>query len=223
MNVSAPRDHERRRYGRVQLSDDPMPALVDDVPVQVIELSVVGFRIAHESRFPPATGKHTMTLVWKDRTMRFTCEIVRSILHQIARASGEKSTYHTGVKIVEAEGDSELALRDFIAARIIRALEEQKANARGIPPISTYTYQVGKSNRYRRCEYGGGKWRQLETNRTDQPVSGFTISAEVAPTDVDTLCRTYEAEDETGRRLTQILAELSIRKEEGGTPRRYEP
>ena len=217
------REEDRRRYGRIQLDDDPIPAVLDAVPVKVIEVSVVGFRIAHDARFPPTPPVHEMRVEWKDTRMTFRCELVRSILFQIARTAGEKSVYHTGVKIVEAEGDSEIVLRDLIAARIIRALEEQKANARGIPPISGYSYNVGKSNRYRRCEYADGKWRKFETTRNDQPPTGFTISAEVSPVDVDILCRTYEIEDETGRRLTQILAELSIRKEEGGTPRKFSP
>ena len=223
MTASTLREEDRRRYGRIQLDDDPIPAVLDAVPVTVIEVSVVGFRIAHDSRFPPTPTVHEMKLDWHGRSMTFRCELVRSTLFQIARASGEKSIYHTGVKIVAAEGDSELVLRDVIAARIIRALEEQKANARGVPPITGYQYKVGKSNRYRRCEYVDGKWKKLESTRNEQPPSGFTISAEVAPGDVETLCKTYEIEDETGRRLTQILAELSIRKEEGGTPRKFSP
>ena len=223
MSSTELREEDRRRYGRIQLDDDPIPAVLDGVQVKVIEVSVVGFRIAHDLRFPPTPPIHDIAVEWKARPMKFRCELVRSTLYQIARTAGEKSIYHTGVKILEPDGDSELVLRDMIAARIIRALEEQKANARGIPPISGYTYNVGKSNRYRRCEYTDGKWRKLDSTKTEQPKSGFTISAEVAPADVETLCRTYEIEDEVGRRLTQILAELSMRKEEGGTPRKFSP
>src|SRR5205085_4330534 len=56
MKASDPRPEERRRYGRIELDDEPFSAMLDGVPVQVVELSVVGFRIAHESRFPPAVG-----------------------------------------------------------------------------------------------------------------------------------------------------------------------
>lgn len=200
-----------------------MPATIDLVSVRVIELSVVGFRVEHSDRFPGNLERREIKLNWNSQTMQFACSVVRSTMHQLARRAGEKSIYHSGIRIEEPIGDSELILRDFIASRIIRALEEQKANARGIPPLSRYTYQVGKSNRYRRCEFIDGMWRKTETNRPEQPTAGFTISAEVDPIQIDLLCRTYQVTNEPGRKLTQILAELSIRKEEGTPTRRYVP
>lgn len=220
---SQSREGDRRRYGRIQLDDDPLPATIDLVPVRIIELSVVGFRVEHTDRFPGNLERRELKLTWEGKMMQFACSVVRSTMHQLARRAGEKSIYHSGIRIEEPIGDSDLMLRDFIASRIIRALEEQKANARGIPPLGGYTYQVGKSNRFRRCEMVDGMWRKTETNRTEQPVSGFTISAEIDPTQIDLLCRTYQGLNEEGRRLTQILAELSIRKEEGTPTRRYVP
>ena len=220
---SQSRESDRRRYGRIHLDDDPLPATVDLVPVRIIELSVVGFRVEHTDRFPGNLDRRELKLTWSGQMMQFSCTVVRSTMHQLARRPGEKSVYHSGIRIEEPIGDSELMLRDFIASRIIRALDEQKANARGIPPLSGYTYQLGKSNRYRRCELVDGMWRKTETNRPEQPVTGFTISADIDPVLIDLLCRTYQGTNEQGRRLTQILAELSIRKEEGTPTRRYVP
>lgn len=217
------RESDRRRYGRIQLDEDPMPAVIDGVGVQVLELSVVGFRVSHDMRFPGTAEKREIKLDWDGRKMQFACSIVRSTMHQLARRPGEKSIYHSGVRILDAVDDSELVLRDFIASRIIRALEEQKANARGMPPLGNYTYQVGKTNHFRRCELVDGLWRKTESNRNDQPANGFTISAAVDPIHVDMLCKTWERTNEEGRRLTQILAELSIRKGEGTPTRRYVP
>ena len=216
-----PQERERRRFGRVEL-DAPLTASIGDVIVEVIDVSVAGFRIMHENRFAPGESK-VISLTWNGREMKFVCHVVRSVLYRLARTSGEKTTYHSGVQIDAAMGDSEHVLRDFIADRVKRALEEQKENARGIPPIATYLYQVGKGDRFRRCELKEGKWRVFDTTRAEQPQEGFTISAELDPTQVDLLCKTYEATAEEGRRLTRLLAELSIRKSEGGTPRRYVP
>ncbi|HUP44153.1 MAG TPA: hypothetical protein VM779_01440 [Thermoanaerobaculia bacterium] len=212
---------ERRRFGRIDL-ERPLNGFIGAVPVDVVQLSIAGFRVLHETRFPPGDD-HEIHLVWNGREMRFKCQVVRSTLFRLATKPGEKSLYQSGIRIDGAIGDSETVLRDLIADRVIRALEEQKANARGIPPVLPYTYQVGKGNRYRRCEFQDGKWRKFDTTRSDQPTDGFTISAEIAPALIETLCRTYEAMNAEGRRLTKMLAELSIRKSEGTPTRRYVP
>jgi hypothetical protein len=216
-----PHERERRRFGRVEL-DHPLTASIGDIPIEIVDVSVVGFRVMHEMRFIAGESK-VIRLAWNGREMKFVCHVVRSILHRLARTSSEKTIYQSGVQIDAAIGDAETVLRDFIADRVKRALEEQKENARGIPPIATYMYQVGKGDRFRRCELKDGKWRVFDTTRAEQPQEGFTISAELDPIQVDLLCKTYEATSEEGRRLTRVLAELSIRKSEGGTPRRYQP
>ena len=216
-----PQERERRRFGRVEL-DEPLAALIGDIPVEVVDVSVAGFRMMHETRFLAGESK-VIRMVWNGREMKFVCHVVRSILHRLARTSSEKTIYQSGVQIDAAIGDAENTLRDFIADRVKRALAEQKENARGVPPISTFLYQVGKGDRFRRCELKEGKWRVFDTTRAEQPREGFTISAELDPTQVDLLCKTYEATSEEGRRLTRLLAELSIRKSEGGTPRKYVP
>lgn len=155
--------------------------------------------------------------------MEFGCVVARSTLFRLAQNIKEKTVYHTGVRILEPVDDSENILRDMIAQRVIRALEEQKANARGMPPIVSYHYQVGKGDRFRRCELIERKWRKTETGIRTQPVEGFTVSAGVEAREVDLLCKTYEETTDEGRRLTRILAQLSISKEEGTPTRRYVP
>ncbi|HEY3052294.1 MAG TPA: hypothetical protein VGK04_02785 [Thermoanaerobaculia bacterium] len=215
------RPQERRQYGRIEL-EPPLRGFLDEIRVQVIEASVCGFRIAHEARFVPAATRK-IRLEWDDKTLEFGCVIARSTLHQLAQREGEKSIYHSGIRLLESIGDSENVLRDLIAQRVIRALQEQKENARGILPLGTYTYQVGKGDRFRRCELVDGKWTKTVTTNRLQPIKGFTVSAEVSPEDVDMLCKTFEQSSAEGRRLTQILAELSISKAEGTPTRRYVP
>jgi hypothetical protein len=160
---------------------------------------------------------------WQGREVELVCTIARSTLWRLAKTMGGVSIYHLGVRIVGEAGDSRRALRELIADRIIRALDEQKANARGIPPLAAYMYQPGKGELYRRCEFIDGAWRKTETIRAEQPPNGFTISAEVEPLHVDMLCRTWESTTAEGQRLTQLLAELSISRIEGVPTRRYEP
>lgn len=196
--------------------------MLDEHAVRVIEVSVSGMLIEHDARILPAPTR-IMRMEWEGKPMEFGCVVTRSTLFQLARNPAEKSVYHSGVRILEAVGQSDKVLRDFIAERVIRALEEQKANARGIPPLSTYSFQVGKGDRFRRCELVDGAWRKSDTTSRQQPENGFTVSAEVDPGHIDMLCRTYEQTTVEGRRLTRILAELSISKTEGTPTRRYEP
>lgn len=211
---------DRRQYGRIDLAE-PLSGLLDDVPVRVVEVSVSGMRVEHDARIVPAPTRR-IRIDWNGRKMEFGCVVARSILFKLAKDAREKSIYHSGLRILEAIGDSEQVLREFIADRVTRALEEQKANARGVPPIGSYTFQVGKGDRYRRCEFDGS-WKKMDTTSNTQPPNGFTVSAELDPAAIDLLCKTYEQTTEQGRRLTRMLAELSIKKNEGGPTRRYVP
>ena len=208
------RGEERRKYGRIQLSEN-LPANVDGVPVRVVEVSVTGARLAHEQRFPRA-ATNTLRIAWRGHSIRLQIEAVRSMLVR----PGE---YQSGVRFINTGDDSDRLLRELIGDHVTRALNEQIANARGVPPIGGYTYQTGKGDRYRRCEFIDGVWRKVETRDPSQPPKGFTISADVDPGQVQMLCQTWIACDEEGRRLTQILAQLSIDKREGVPTRRYVP
>jgi hypothetical protein len=192
------------------------------MPVSVIDASVTGFRIAHDARIVPMPTRR-IQVDWDGNTMEFGVVVARSMLHRLAQAAGEKTIYHSGIHILEGAGDSDRVLREMIEARVIRALDEMKANARGIPPISSFTVQVQKSDRFRRCEFVDGQWRKSETTDRRQPQNGFTVAADVDPRHVDMLCKLYETTNDEGRRLTKMLAELSITRGEGTSARRYVP
>jgi hypothetical protein len=214
------RTEERRRFGRIVL-DTPLPGRLDDVRVRVMEISIVGIRVAHEARLMPQPTRE-LIIEWNGQQLQLTVEVIRTTLAKLARSTAERSIYHSGLRIVRSRDGGEM-LRALLTERILRALDEQKANARGIPPLAAYMYQPGKADRYRRCELIDGVWRRSETTRPTQPVHGFTVSADVEPEHIELLCRTYESTTAEGRRLTKLLAELSISKHEGVPVRRYEP
>ena len=218
MVVPNPRD--RRQYGRIDL-DQPLRGFLDDVPVRVIEVSVSGMKIEHDQRMVPAPTRKIRVDI-NGKTLQFGCVVARSTLVKLAKEANEKSIFHSSIRILDPVGESETYLREFIADRVTRALDEQKANARGIPPLSGVVFQVGKGDKYRRCEFIDGTWRKTDTANPQQPAAGFTVSAELETATVDTLCKTWENTTEAGRKLTQMLAELSIKKTEGGS-RRYVP
>ncbi|HUR80254.1 MAG TPA: hypothetical protein VM733_05785 [Thermoanaerobaculia bacterium] len=212
---------ERRRYGRIKL-DEPLAARFGDDDARVIELSVVGFLIEHEGRFEPGEVRH-FAVDWKGAPIPLECSVARSILYRLGKTLGTKSIYHTGLRVIRFESDGFERLRQLIATRIVRALDEMKANARGIPPLAAYMYQPYKGELFRRCELVDGTWRKSETIRPNQPPNGFTVSAEVEAEHIDILCEDWERTTQEGRRLTQLLAELSISTAEGIPTRRYVP
>jgi hypothetical protein len=214
---------ERRKYGRIRL-DAPLAARFADRPVRVIELSVVGFLAEHEGRLA-ADETHRLVIDWQGTTLELNCRVVRSTLWRLGKTLGERSIYHSGLHIVDVSKASFDRLRELITERVMRALDEQKANARGIPPLAVYMNraQPTEGELYRRCELVKGEWRKTETIRSSQPLNGFTVSADVEPHHVDMLCRTWEETTAEGRRLTRLLAELSVSKVEGVPTRRYVP
>jgi hypothetical protein len=187
-------------------------------------MSVSGVRVLHENRFPARPdGLHQLWFDWNEHTLRFQVELIRTTIARLAKKPGEKSLYDSGLRFFRGDAKSNDLLRDLIAEYVVRSLNEQLANAHGIPPLAAYSYQTGKGNRYRHCEFVNGAWRRSETFDPQQPELGFTISADLDPEHVEILCRTWEAVGPEGRRLTQLLAQLSISKTEGIPTRRYEP
>jgi hypothetical protein len=210
-----------RQFGRIHF-DLPLPARVGETRVNVLDLALNGARVAGDARFTPAAPVE-LKFNTDAGNVDAMCTVVRCTLAQFARNPSERSIYQTGLRITEFVGDSDRIVRETIAAAVIRALEEQKANARGIPPIESLLHLDPEVQRFRKCELIETKWRRTETSTSDQPASGFTIAADVPLRYVDLLCETYQRSDEEGRRLTKMLAQLSITRGEGIPTRRYLP
>lgn len=211
----------KRQFERIHF-EPPIAARLGDASVRLLDLALGGGRLLSQTRLVPGSARE-LRVDWEGKTIRLNCTVTRCTLQTFAKGPSEKSVYELGLHIVETLGDSHILMRELIATHVMRALDEQKANWDGIPPIGPYVHLEGKSDRYRRCELIGGAWQTSATTRPEQPLNGFTISAEVPPHYIDLLCETYETTNAEGRRLTRLLAELSISKAEGVPTRRYFP
>jgi hypothetical protein len=208
------RPDDKRQFGRVRL-DPPIAGDVSGLPVMLHDISVRGGWISHSGRLPQS-ARHRLRFRWHQSTITLAFAPVRSTL---VRAGA----YETAFRIVDHLESME-ALRELIADHVVHAINEQLANARGVPPMEMLPMAPAKTSRFRRMEFQGeGKWRRHETTSPDQPFNGFTVSADVDPYLIAVLCRTWEACDAEGRKLTQLLAELSISESEGAAIRRYIP
>lgn len=191
--------------------------------VVVLDVSLAGARVAHQDPLPSVGGMGVLTFDWEGRHFRSPCEVRRTKIEKQARTEFEKSVYHSGL-FLTVDVASEQILREIVAAAVARALDEQKANANGIPAIAAQSFQTGKGDDFVRYELRGGKWSQNATRESRQPHGeGFTISASETETKAAMLCRAYESGDPDGRRLIRTFAALSISKSEGVPTRRYTP
>jgi hypothetical protein len=210
---------DRRRFQRISLPR-PVGGRAGAARVFLVDLSLGGFRVAHQMPLKPS-DPFELSFEWEGQRLTLRCTVMHNVLFRLARTSAEKSIYHAGLRIEEASVASRAALRDMIASFVARALDEQKANARGIPATAADSFQTGKGTRFLRCELINGAWRRSETERPDQPAVGFTVSVEENREQLALLCDSFEKADPEGRKMIQMLAEMSISKAEGIPTRRY--
>lgn len=201
----------------------PLPARCGTSRVYIVDASVEGIRIAHQGIAPPVGKSLRLECDWEGQHIDIQCTVVHNTLFRLAKSAEEKSVYHAGLQITEAVGNSRAVLKKLVADCVARALDEQKANARGIPAEAAQSFQTGKGTEYLRCELVDGAWRRTSTTRPDQPPNGFTISAEEDRAQVEMLCQTFESSDAAGRKMIQTMAQMSISKSEGVPTRRYSP
>lgn len=191
--------------------------------VYLVEASVEGIRIAHQGAVQAVGQTLRVEFAWEGKHIGIECAVVHNTLFRLAKTAEEKSVYQAGLRITEASENSRAVLKQLVADCVARALDEQKANARGIPAEAAQSFQTGKGTEYIRCELIDGTWRRTSTTRPDQPSNGFTVSAEEDRAQVDMLCQAFESSDSEGRKMIQTMAQMSISKSEGVPTRRYTP
>jgi len=206
----------------VKLSQ-PLGGRSGNARVFLVDASVEGIRVAHQGTLPPVGQTCQIAFDWHGHTIDLECQVIHNSLFKLAKADGEKSVYHSGLRITNASDESRKTLKQLISEVVARALDEQKANARGVPASAAQSFQTGKGNDFIRCELIDGEWRRTTTSRPEQPQNGFTISAEEGRDQIDMLCQSFETADAAGRKLIRTLAEMSISKSEGVPTRRYTP
>ena len=195
---------ERRKYQRLNLTE-PIDGRFDLLPVQVLDVSATGALLLHDGAIAEG-ARGLLKFPWRGD------EIV--VVSQVARSDEGRS----GLEFV---ADSE-PLRQALSASVLEMLRAQEANADGdrarnvIDGDATITAAAGMQSvsvfvSYQLTDAG---WKKRTMLLPEQPEDGFTVAASVPDDEITTLCRTYEAGDTEARRLTRLLAELSV-----GAPR----
>ncbi len=223
MGVSNPlSDLDRRQFGRVT-PVERIRGAIGGVTVFVVDLSLSGMRVAHQDALPAVGSLCAVSFQWQGRRVSLRCEVRRTVTAKAAKTLLERTLYHTGLLIVSRDENADATLREIIEAAVTRALDEQKANANGIPAVAALSFQTGKGEELLRCELGPRGWKKTKTTDRTQPINGFTVSADEDGLKVEMLCRAYESGDQEGRKLIRTFASLSISRTEGVPTRRYAP
>jgi hypothetical protein len=213
---------ERRRVQRIRLLE-PLRGTLDGKRIFIVDVSLKGLRIAHQEHIGDIGDPCVLRAEWDGRGLDLRCLIIRTQTHRNDARSG-KTLYHSGLAITHAAGVSAMTIRALIEWHVARALDEQRANARGIPPMAAQSFQTGKGTHFVRHELVHGRWRETVTMDSAQPPNGFTVSAEHTPGEVQMLRQSFEHDGSAANRdMIRKLAAMSISAAEGIPTRRYLP
>ncbi|HEV2722124.1 MAG TPA: hypothetical protein VG323_19035 [Thermoanaerobaculia bacterium] len=207
--------NDRREFQRLHLAK-PILALMDGQNALILDIGVGGAYIEHYGALAAGT-RFKLLFRWRGEDVEFLCEVVRSY---VVRQGGDNLSIvsHSGVSFVEAAGDSDARLNDMMATFVGRVLAAQRANASGEQERgeSLPLTQLGGARRARTRGWvsfrlTNGTWRRALATSPAQPPDGFTVAAYEDEDELASLCETYEAADDEGRRLIRLLAELRAR------------
>jgi hypothetical protein len=206
---------DRREFQRLKLSK-PILGVLGSANALILDIGIGGAFIEHYGT--AASGERLdLTFRWKGQDVLFRCEVVRSAIVKQPGGDGKSTLSQSGVRFLEAIGDSSDRLQDLLATFVGRILMAQKANAAGEGDQSageSILATIGQARRSRSHGYVSyrfkdGRWWRIPTESAIQPLDGFTIGGHEDEEEIETLCHAYEKADEESRRLIRLVAELS--------------
>ena len=191
---------ERREYQRLALTS-PLDGKFGKTPIRLLDVSAIGALIESDVEIPIGR-KGDLTFTWREHRVKIKAESVRT------------DEDMAGLKFRE---DSR-KLRDLIAESAREVLRAQEANLEGdrmrniISGDETLTTASAglRAAGYVTWTLLAEGWKKRKSLLPDQPDNGFTLAASEPEDQVELLRKTYENGDDEARRLTRLLAELSV-------------
>jgi len=191
---------ERREFQRLNLTK-PIDGWFGDFSVLVVEVSAGGAKLVHDEPIPMGS-RGVLRFSWRGRDVE--------ILSQITRSEGARS----GVHFLQFNDD----LRSLVSESANEVLRAQQANAAGdrernVVGDETLTAASAGARAlsgFLQYPLTGDGWKCHRALLPDQPDDGFTVSANESQEQIDLLCRTYESGDAEAKRMTRMIAELSV-------------
>lgn len=191
---------ERRVFQRLYLTK-PLKGRFGNRSVSLIDVSAAGALIEDGDEIPIGEQKN-LRFTWRKKKVMIKAETVRT---EEGRA---------GLRFLE---DSKL-LRGLIAKSATEMLKAQQANMDGKreenivgdETLTAASAGLVRGKGYMVYNLEQGVWTKRRAIIPEQPPNGFTVSAGEPEDQVALLCDAYQRGDEEARRMTRLLAELSV-------------
>lgn len=100
-------------------------------------------------------------------------------------------------------------LDEILRAQVANAAGDRLHNVVGDATL-TAASELDHADVFVSLHLGANGWKRHRSLLPDQPEDGFTVRASVPPEQIELLCRTYERGDDESRRLTRLMAQLSV-------------
>lgn len=236
MNAS---EKARRSLGRLSFRM-PRPARFATHEIILIDLSMKGAGIRHHVKIDPHT-KGLLRFRLERQHHEVECMLTRSRLELVKQGDKTLQIYRSAlrfeaIKQIEGGDDGLESIREAMRKRVERAVRRQQADAFADPQImSSIDESSGaiptdllaswmESRRYIRCTLDrNGHWKSERVDSAEQPINGFTVSAEERDREVALLRKTWELADDDQRKLIRIFAQLALTDPSEEKRGRYEP
>lgn len=98
---------------------------------------------------------------------------------------------------------------EILRAQIANATGDRLHNIVGDATL-TAASDIPPGDAFISFRLGANGWKRRRSLLPDQPEDGFTVRASVQQEEIALLCLTYENGDEESRRLTRLMAQLSV-------------
>lgn len=190
---------ERRHFQRLTLLE-PLDAWFGDFSVRLIDVSATGALIEHEDEPIPAGARALLRFYWRGEEVEVMAETARN------------EDNRAGLRFLD---DSEvlrrlitISAREMLGALEANARGDREANLIGDETLTAAWRRPAAG--FVRWVLGANGWQSERCSEPTQPADGFTIAAGEPDDQVALLCRTYESGDTEARRLTRMLAEISV-------------
>lgn len=199
---------QRLRLGK------PILGMIDGENALILDIGVTGAFVEHYGQVKLG-DRLKLLFRWKATDVEYICEVART---NVVRKTASAVVSHSDLMFVQPMGEAETHLNDMVASLVGKILSAQKANLTPTDDMQSAAVlaDVGGARRARARGYVSyrfrdGSWTRSFTDSPAQPEDGFTVAGYEDEAELQTLCDTYAAADEEGRRLIRVVAELSAR------------
>ncbi|HYS55639.1 MAG TPA: PilZ domain-containing protein [Thermoanaerobaculia bacterium] len=226
-------DEQRRNAERITLKQ-PITAMIADMEVRIVEISLIGGRIEHVGRLN-MNSNVTLQFRWQNENVKLKGKISRTEMRPI----GGKPGYSSGVDFATKPEESPVILQRIVASFIEPeslplpepaspppappprqkpgpAPKISTAPAPFLPNIDDEVEEIGAEAEvmpYVKCTWVEERWVKERTRDPKQPMQGFTMIAPDSEDEIDAFCRTFEVADPETQRMIRLSFELGIARD----------